>query len=224
MIDRVRPYLAFDSKSLDIQFKIFDDLADTPFDGEKEKGWFDWAKKKVLPTGYARGIIDDSFSGIYKLLSNPRDRTPNRYHSPSEGEVTEEYIHPSVHYRKLSNEKSKEDIYEPAAMRGWVRVKEENGKGSDGKPKVGWMWVKYNNNDPKRGIENSLWEFQIGGMAKEKSLEKRLIDKSWVGAVHEEVDKGWKKAKSWGVLSSLHCSVLMVMEFEFTLVRKIMVL
>lgn len=194
MLDRVRPYLAFDSGSLDAQFKSFDELADTPFEAkEKSTGWLDWAKKKVTPTGYARGSIDDSFSGFYWLLTNPKDRTPNRYHNPPE--VTEEYVHPSVHFRQLANAKWKEPIYEPAAMRGWTRVYEEHGKNSNGQPKAGWMWVKYVKNDPSKGVENSLWEFEIGGMAKDQSLEKRLIDKSWVDSVHNEVNTDWKKAK-----------------------------
>lgn len=195
MLDRVRPYLAFDNKSLNAQFQALDELADTPFEEAKSVGWLDWAKKKVLPTGYARGTIDDSYSGLYKFLSSPKDRTPNRYHDQTQGEVTEEYIHPSVHYRKYANTMMKEDVYEPAALRGWVRVYEENGIGPGGKPKSGFKWVKYFGNDAKKGVENSLWEFEVGGMAKEKSLEKRLIDQSWVEAVHQEVENSWTKAK-----------------------------
>ena len=180
-----------------MQFKVFDELADAAqVEDNTVQGWWNWARKKVSGTGYARGSIDNSFTGIYWLMSTPKDRTPNAYHDASNGEVTEEYVHPSVHYRRLANEKYKEDIYEPAAMRGWTRKYEPKGKASNGTTKFGWMWVKYFNNDPEKGIEHSMWEFEIGGMSKDKSLEKRLIDKSWVDAVHTEVESDWKKVRA----------------------------
>lgn len=180
-----------------MQFKVFDELAHAPqVEDNSVQGWFNWAKTKVLPTGYARGSIDDSFTGIYWLMSSPRDRTPNSYHDASNGEVTEEYVHPSVHYRMLANSKYKGDVYEPAAMRGWTRVYEQKGKGRNGQPKFGWMWVKYVDNDPKKGIENSMWEYEIVGMLQDKSLEKRLIGKSWANADHAEVENDWKNVRA----------------------------
>jgi hypothetical protein len=149
----------------------------TPYNPEGS-GWWDWAKKVFYNAGYARGDIDESFSAPYWLLTFPQDRTPGKYGLP--GEITEEYVHPSVHYRKKANEMWKEPIYEPAGMRGWVREKRTE-TGSNGKEKTGFMWIKYKDNNLKKGVENSLWEFEIAQyMDPGMSLEKKLIEGSWV--------------------------------------------
>lgn len=210
MLDRIRPHLAFNQKALDEQFAPFDKLADmkTPKSPDSpSKMLWETVKRKTLPTGYAKGKIDDSYTFLYWLLGSPIDRTPGRYHDPAANERTNERVHPSVHYRQLSNIRHKEPVYEPAAMHGWVRVFEENGTDDQGRPRKGWMWKKFKDGQAKsevtrekekREVENELWEFEIGHMELEDSLEYRLIENSWVESVHEEVQEGWKREGSEG--------------------------
>jgi hypothetical protein len=92
----------------------------------------------------------------------------------------------------VADRKKGQKVYEPAAMRGWKRVYEGNGKGADGKLRKGWMWVKYKDDKKESGVENQLWEAEIGRLPMGKSVEWRLIEGSWVDAVHQEVAKGWR--------------------------------
>lgn len=192
MLDRVRPYLAFDTTSLEAQFEPLDKLSDTLIPPPQKEGWGSWLKK-ILPTGYARGTIDDSYSGFFRLLTFARPRTPNRYY---DDEVTNEYVHPSVHYRQYAQQLLEERPYVPAALKGWVRIFDQNGQDANGRLKRGWKWVKYIKSNPQRGVENWLWEYEIGGMQKSMSLEKRLINNSWVDAVHKEVEASWKEGRT----------------------------
>lgn len=183
MIDRIRPHLALDNEALERQLKGLERLADVAPAASKDG---------LKNAGYATEHIPDSHTKEYDAMGFPEDRTPNCYHDLSKGQYTVERIHPSVHYRQVADRKKGKKVYEPAAMRGWQRVYEENGKGIDGKLRKGWMWVKYKDDKKKNGIENQLWEFEIGRMPLGKSIEWRLIEGSWVDAVHQEVEKGWR--------------------------------
>jgi len=193
MLDRIRPHLALSQKALEEQFTPFDILADTktPITSSHSSHML-WrtVKRKTLPTGYAKGKINDSFTLAYWLLGNPEGRTPNAYHDHQLGERTNERIHPSVHYRQLSNIKHGQEVYQPAAMRGWVREFEKDGIDEKGRRVSGWMWRKYKEGSQKV-VDNQIWEFEIGHMDLGDSLEYRLIENSWVESIHKDVMEGW---------------------------------
>lgn len=88
-------------------------------------------------------------------------------------------------------------------MRGWVRVMEEHGYGKDLQQRKGWMWVKYKkdakgkqvlDDNKKPVVESSMWEFEIGDLPENKSIEQWLIKRSWnVEAYYNEAQQGWQK-------------------------------
>src|ERR1700733_15180249 len=145
-------------------------------------------------------ILDCPFNSF------PENRTPNRYHNSKAEEFTVERIHPSVHFRQeyhreLQKTHKNLKIYEPAALKGWVRIYEKHGMGIGMKERKGWRWIKHeldtkgNRLLDSKGepvIENSLWEFEIGIMPADKSVERWLIDNSWVESIHKEIQNGWK--------------------------------
>jgi hypothetical protein len=206
MLDRVAPWLAIDPISLKTQMKAFQELADAPLrelDGPNKQTWGQWAKSWIVPAvpdrvftamGYAAGEIKDSHGLVYDVMSDPEDRTPNRYHDwqnkTGGGEYTVERIHPSVHYRQLALKQTNTGEYVPHAMKDWERIYTE-GLGKDKKPRTGWQWVKWADK-AKTVKENYLWEFEIGHMPQDRSVEKMLVDGSWVQKVHDEVMEGWK--------------------------------
>ncbi|KAF4633746.1 hypothetical protein G7Y89_g4362 [Cudoniella acicularis] len=193
MLDRIRPHLAFSETQLEEQFLPFDVLADTKSPQtplSPAKILWETVKRKTLPTGYAKGTINNSFTFMYRLLGSPVDRTPNAYHDPNAGEKTNERIHPSVYYRQLASLRHNQEVYEPAAMRGWVREFEKDGIDEKGRKCQGWMWKKYKDSS-KKEVESQLWEFEIQAEL-EDSLEYRLIENSWVENIHKLVMKAWK--------------------------------
>ncbi|KAL3422980.1 peptidoglycan binding domain containing protein [Phlyctema vagabunda] len=203
MLDRIRPHLALDEDALDVQFKPFEELAQSASENTKTgTGWRIWDQavamkdywtgtQKPVLTGYARGHIEDSNTLMYKIMASPQDRTPNRYHD-QENEYSVERIHPSVYLRQKSKDVNGDAIYRPMALKGWVRIYKEDGMGRGGAKRKGWVWVKYkNNNTEKAEIENWLWEFQISKLPAGKSLEKRLMENSWVKPEQEKIQEGW---------------------------------
>lgn len=212
MLDRVRPHLAYDEAALKVQkgeilanIKYGQTIVEKK---EESAGWFwgsvEYAKnaivgapKKVanlLPAGM--GFVDDSHTLLYDVMGTPTPRTPGEYNKAYE--YTVERVHPSVYFRQVyqkENPQKDQEIYQPAAMKGWVRVWEENGFGKDEQKRKGWKWVKYavdKAGKPTSKIEKSMWEFEIGHMPADDSIEKWLIDNSWSEKVHRDVQKGWR--------------------------------
>lgn len=171
MLDRIQPHLALDWDAVEAQLLVMEKLADSG---------------KAGKTGYATGPIRDNYTGIYKLLGAPEDRTPGRYHD-REKTNTFEYIHPSVHFRQEALRSSK-NPYNPPALKGWKR---EYVQPADPEERKGWVWRKRHENDKV----DQLWDFEIGHMPKERSVERRLIEGSWAENLLKEVDEQWKNYK-----------------------------
>lgn len=194
MLDRIRPFLALDPEALEKQLKPFETLARCPQErmGKKEpEGWGTWAYNKLINNspsqviGYALGKIDDSHTWKYDLMSSPQPRSPGSYHT-SDSEATNEEIHPSAYLRQEASTLGlgEGEKYEPLSMgKGWERVYVKFGKGLKDEKRSGWKWVKYIDSDENKGIERSLWEFDIGKFDNEKSVECRLIKGSWVNTL-----------------------------------------
>ncbi|OCL15296.1 hypothetical protein AOQ84DRAFT_384127 [Glonium stellatum] len=221
MLDRIRPHLALDETALQAQKSDMLEAAKPRSTGKPEpQGWFwnsvNYFKDTVAGSrvahqaGYALGLIEDSHSWEYDLMGFPEVRTPNRYHDWKAGEYTVERIHPSVYFRQeyqreLQKTHKNLKIYEPAALKGWVRVYEKHGMGIGMKERKGWTWIKYKADNKGNRlldgkgepiVENSLWEFEIGNMPADKSVERWLIDNSWVESIHKEVQMGWRGSES----------------------------
>lgn len=197
MLDRIRPHLALDQDALNVQFAPFDKMkthdtpdvpAKAPSRGMLMSTWdYFFAPAKPLLTGYARGHIDDSFTAQYWLMGTPINRRPGKYHNVDE-EFTTERIHPSVFFRQEATKKFGDQSYTPFALQGWERVKDDKGIGRDGKVRKGWKWVKSGGEQDKQEF---LWEFQIGDMPEGLSMEKRLMEGSWVDPINLELKQGW---------------------------------
>ncbi|KAF5024152.1 hypothetical protein F66182_3787 [Fusarium sp. NRRL 66182] len=195
MLDRVRPHLALDEDAFKMQLAEIEAVITNPDDPkmlawEKEQEWL-------------LGKIDDSYTKEYKATGSPENRTPRAYYKPEVG-FTVERVHPSVHFRQEYyrdlNKKLKKpiEVYQPFAMQGWERIYEENGFGKDLKPRKGWMWVKYKkgklDENKKKIVEQSMWEFEIGRLPEETSAERWLIGKSWnVESYFKAISEGWDK-------------------------------
>lgn len=196
MLDRIRPHLAISESALEAQIADFKRLCDAPAAPEswpaaimnKVKSLI-WKPKKQSPFGYALGPIDISYEGIYKLLSNPKDREPdtqdpnNSKLPASQQEITVEEVHPSVFYRQEEYKELGLEPYIPAAMRGWTRIPATSDI-EEGMGRKGWKWVKCND---KKEIVSELWEFEI--MNRPGSVEVRLIEASPVKDIWIESEK-----------------------------------
>lgn len=147
--------------------------------------------KAVMPVGYALGSVDESYTTMYQFMGAPEIRIPGQYCDYKAGEFTTERIHPSVFYRQVferSLGRQDHEVYQPAALKGWKRVKEEDGLGREFKQRKGYKWVlKGKNGEPDKW----LWEFEIGDMPENVSIEKRLLDVSWAKEVHQTVKQEW---------------------------------
>ncbi|KAL1625539.1 hypothetical protein SLS56_007286 [Neofusicoccum ribis] len=198
MLDRVRPYLALNEDALASQLAEIEATLRNPAEATTATAWEhaqDWVWGKV----------EDSYTMMYKFFGSPADRTPRQYH-PRETGYTVERVHPTVHFRQqyhreLQSAKKSQKVYEPAAMHGWERVKEEHGYGKDLQERKGWMWIKYKKDTGgkqvldetgKPVVERSMWEFEIGDMPENKSVERWLINRSWkVQQYYDAVKQGW---------------------------------
>ncbi|EOD50692.1 putative peptidoglycan binding domain containing protein [Neofusicoccum parvum UCRNP2] len=198
MLDRVRPYLALNEDALAAQLAEIEATLRNPAEATTATAWEhaqDWVWGKV----------EDSYTMMYKFFGSPADRTPRQYH-PRETGYTVERVHPTVHFRQqyhreLQSAKKSQKVYEPAAMHGWERVKEEHGYGKDLQERKGWMWIKYKKDTGgkrvldatgKPVVERSMWEFEIGDMPENKSVERWLINRSWkVQEYYDDVKQGW---------------------------------
>jgi hypothetical protein len=196
MLDRIRPHLAISESALEAQIAEFKRMADAPAAPEswpaaivnKVKSLI-WKPTKQSPHGYALGPINDSYQGIYKILSNPQDREPNTKDPnnsklpASQQEITVEEVHPSVFYRQQKYKELGLDPYVPAAMRGWTRISATSDM-EEGMGRKGWKWVKVNE---RKEIINELWEFDI--INRPGSVEVRLIEASPVKDIWIETEK-----------------------------------
>lgn len=217
MLDRIRPHLALDENALhDQKIQMLEAAKPHPARKPESQGLF-WNSvnhlanmvtdsEMAMQAGYALGIIEDSHSWEYDLMGFPENRTPNQYHNSKAEEFTVERIHPSVYFRQeyhreLQKTHKNLKIYEPAALKGWVRIYEKRGMGIGMKERKGWKWIKYEldtkgnrllDSKGEPAIENSLWEFEIGVMPADKSVERWLIDNSWVESIHKEIQNGWR--------------------------------
>jgi hypothetical protein len=65
------------------------------------------------------------------------------------------------------------------------------------KPRKGWTWTKYKKGtvtpeNKKTMIEKRMWEFEIGNLPDETSVERWLIKKSWnVESYFKAIEEGW---------------------------------
>ncbi|KAF8851311.1 hypothetical protein BDZ45DRAFT_154222 [Acephala macrosclerotiorum] len=191
-----------DSETAKLLSHLRTDVADEKGVAEK-KGWSIWdapaylksflvkSSTAVMPVGYALGSVDESYTTMYQFMGSPEIRTPGQYHDYKASEFTTERIHPSVHYRRefeRSQGKKEDELYQPTCMPGWKRVYEEAGFGRDFTKRKGFKWIlKGEKGEPDR----FLWEFEIGDMPEKTSIEKRLIEVSWVKEVHEKVKQEW---------------------------------
>ncbi|KAF4465481.1 peptidoglycan binding domain containing [Fusarium albosuccineum] len=174
MLDRIRPHLALDEDALKMQIAEIEGVINHP-DDPKMLAWEENQE-------WLLGKIDDSFTKEYKAMGNPENRTPKEYFKPEVG-YTVERVHPSC--------------TSPMPW-GWERVYEENGYGKNLTPRKGWMWVKYKKGaldaNKKRIVEQSMWEFEIGNLPDQTSVERWLISKSWnVESSFKTIDQGWEK-------------------------------
>ncbi|RSL41888.1 hypothetical protein CEP53_012498 [Fusarium sp. AF-6] len=200
MLDRVRPHLALNEEALKMQLAEIEAVISHP-DDPKMLAWEENQE-------WLLGKIDDSFTKEYKAMGNPENRTPKEYFKPKEGQpeigYTVERVHPSVHFRqeyhRNLNKKLKKPVkvYQPYALEGWERIREENGYGKGLTPRKGWRWVKYKKGaldaNKKPIIEFSMWEFEIGSLPDQTSVERWLIDRSWnVKSDFEKIDQGWQQ-------------------------------
>ncbi|KAM0545824.1 hypothetical protein ACHAPJ_011151 [Fusarium lateritium] len=190
MLDRIRPHLALDQEALDMQLAEIEAVINHPNDPKMQA----WEQNQE----WLMGKIDDSYTKEYKALGSAEIRTPLEYKTREEG-YTVERVHPSVHFRQEyhrdlnKNKKLKKaiEVYQPLAMEGWERIYKTDGKGKDQKPRKGWMWVKYQNDD-KSNVERWMWEFEIGNFPEDTSVERWLINKSWnVESYFKTVEAGW---------------------------------
>jgi hypothetical protein len=133
--------------------------------------------------GYATGVLHDSMSFIWWLLGGAKTRTPGSYHDP-DNEYTVERIHPSVHFRQYADARQGRTAYRPAALEGWRREWSADEKNR----RHGWVWRK-------DGSSKKLWEFKIGHMPQERSVERRLIERfTWPAEILQQLDDEW----GWG--------------------------
>ncbi|RBR10225.1 uncharacterized protein FIESC28_09611 [Fusarium coffeatum] len=193
MLDRVRPHLALDEEALQMQLADIDGVIQSPGDPNMKA----WEKQDWLI-----GKIDDSYTAEYKAMGSAVIRTPMDYYKREEG-YTVERVHPSVFFRQQYHEnlnktlKKKVEVYEPLAMQGWKREYESDGLGKDMKPRKGWTWTKYKKGtvtpeNKKTMIEKRMWEFEIGNLPDETSVERWLIKKSWnVESYFKAIEEGW---------------------------------
>ncbi|QPC70602.1 hypothetical protein HYE68_001354 [Fusarium pseudograminearum] len=192
MLDRIRPHLALDEEALQMQLADIDRVIHSPGDPKLKA----WENQEWL-----MGNIDDSYTKEYKAMGSAVIRTPMDYYKREEG-YTVERVHPSVHFRqeyhRNLNKQLKEPItvYEPLAMVGWKREYESDGLGKDLKPRKGWTWTKYKKGatpeNKKTMIEKRMWEFEIGNLPDDTSVERWLIKKSWnVESYFKTVEEGW---------------------------------
>ncbi|KAJ4128203.1 hypothetical protein NW768_008489 [Fusarium equiseti] len=193
MLDRVRPHLALDEEALQMQLSDIDGVIQSPGDPNMKA----WEKQDWLI-----GKIDDSYTTEYKAMGSAVIRTPMDYYKREEG-YTVERVHPSVFFRQQYHEnlnktlKKKVEVYEPLAMQGWKREYESDGLGKDMKPRKGWTWTKYKKGtvtpeNKKAMIEKRMWEFEIGNLPDETSVERWLIKKSWnVESYFKTIEEGW---------------------------------
>ncbi|KAF4448516.1 putative peptidoglycan binding domain containing protein [Fusarium austroafricanum] len=200
MLDRIRPHLGLDEEALQMQLAEIEAVIKAPSD-PKSKAWDenqDWLLAR----------IDDSYTAQYKAMGSAVIRTPMQYIKPEVG-YTVERVHPSVYFRQkyhhdlnetlVKEKKEKIEVYQLLAMDGWERVYEEHGKygvGENARERKGWQWRKYKKNwlgqVDKSVVEKWMWEFEIGSLPDQTSVEKWLIDRSWnVQLYFEGVQKGW---------------------------------
>jgi len=143
--------------------------------------------KRVLAadalTGWATGPIIDSFTEKYKATGS-QHRTPGEYKSSKlqDGTAvklgkTNEFIHPSVQYRR---ERFNGD-YEPVALKDFKRTKKTTTrKKDDGSVEevVSYVWKK-------NGIE--VPEYKIGGMSSvERACVASVSSRTWLGRLDKE--------------------------------------
>lgn len=162
MLDRIRPFLAFDQVELEAQQRDWDAMLRPPTTEEVERaqkaqsvlqrvtGWFT-GNEEDRP-GYAAGKINDSYKGIY-ILGRPKDRTPLAL-APEDiaaGKYTNEYVHFSVRKRQDAVEG-----YVPGALKGWERRRGARGA----------EWVKEGKVVP---------EWEVGSVPDEWSMEAWLL-------------------------------------------------
>ncbi|RSM09905.1 hypothetical protein CEP52_003845 [Fusarium oligoseptatum] len=171
MLDRVRPHLALNEEALKMQLAEIEAVISHP-DDPKMLAWEENQE-------WLLGKIDDSFTKEYKAMGNPENRTPKEYFKPKEGEpeigYTVERVHPSVHFRQEYHRNLNKKLKKP-----------------------GWRWVKYKKGaldaNKKPIIEFSMWEFEIGSLPDQTSVERWLIDRSWnVKSDFEKIDQGWQQ-------------------------------
>lgn len=115
MVDRCRPFLHFEEKSLNwISTQYFEAL-------DKLMG----RVGATQTTGWGIGPYQQSFKGITGILGGEEIRTPGHYpHKP----FTREYIHPVVFHAQQSQD------YSSKALEGFQRISKGEGKGH--------KWVK----------------------------------------------------------------------------------
>lgn len=197
MLDRVRPYLALDPGELDAQKQDILTIALAEKGTAKPKGWIRWgldllkgnmSKMRDRMYGYAGGMITDSHTLLYDLIAFPKPRKPRTITVEEEerGVRTGEVVHPSVWYRQETQRRiggiKEDNIYQPIAMKGWER---------EGNNEKGFRWTK---KDEQGEVVKSMPEFKIGKMAKDDSLERWLIDRSWCESVHQCVKEDWRSS------------------------------
>lgn len=176
MLDRIRPYLAFDPEELEAQQADWDAMLRPPTVEEVEKArkaqgvvqrvikWFHSGADDDKP-GYAAGKITDSHTGVYDLLGRPQDRIPLNISEEdiAAGKYTHEFVHFSVEKRQ---EALAPNGYIPQALKGWERRPRATG---------GFEWVK----EASRGErEKVMPEFEVGSVPAEWSMESWLLGRT----------------------------------------------
>jgi len=138
-------------------------------------------------TGWATGPIIDSFHGLM-TLADSKNRTPGEYRKSKlqdgryvELGKTNEFIHPTVQYRK---EHLPKDGYDPVALDKFER-KEERGKvkqqdGSIKEVVVGFKWVK----EDKTA---SVPEWKIPANSMERACVASPSSRAWLGALDQKI-------------------------------------
>lgn len=171
MLDRIRPFLAFDEDELEAQQRDWEVMLRPPTKEEVEKArngqtvvqrvtkWFTSGSDDDKP-GYAAGKITDSYKGIY-VIGRPVDRIPLNL-TPEDiaaGKYTNEYVHFSVSKRQEALAAS--GGYIPGALKGWTRRRGASG----------WEWI----NDEEEEESKVLPEWEVGSVPDEWSMEAWLL-------------------------------------------------
>lgn len=173
LLDRIRPYLAFDPDELAAQQADWDSMLRPPTVEEvvreheaqtlvqRVTGWF--GKEIAGKPEYAAAKITDSQTALYDLIGLPKDR--NRLNLSADdianGKYTNEYVHFSVTKRQAA-----------LGEGGSTRARSRGGRGG-GAPD-GYLWIKAGMYGP---AEKTMPEYAVKDVPLECSLESWLLSR-----------------------------------------------